>query len=87
MAATPGEMAAWLPPLVDAGVDILHCSQRRFWGAEFPELDGGLNFAGWGKKLTGAATISVGSVGLSGDVLSSFAGERSTPTRLDELVR
>lgn len=81
MAATPTEMADWLTPLVDAGVDILHCSQRRFWEPEFPELEGddGLNFAGWAKKLTGAATISVGSVGLSGDVLSAFAGEHSTP--------
>ena len=89
MAETPTEMADWLTPLVDAGVDILHCSQRRFWEPEFPELEGddGLNFAGWAKKLTGAATISVGSVGLSGDVLSAFAGEHSTPTPLDELVR
>lgn len=89
MAEPPGEMADWLTPLVDAGVDILHCSQRRFWEPEFSEIDGaaGLNLAGWAKKLTGAATISVGSVGLSGDVISSFSGESSTPTKLDELVR
>lgn len=89
MAETPRELEAWLTPLVDAGVDILHCSQRRFWEPEFPEIDGadGLNLAGWAKKLTGAATISVGSVGLSGDVISSFSGESSTPTKLDELVR
>lgn len=88
MAPTPNEMADWLVPLVEAGVDILHCSQRRFWEAEFPELDGerGLNFAGWAKKLTGAATISVGSVGLSGDVFGAFSGESSTPVRLDELT-
>lgn len=89
MVVTPDEMAEWLVPLVEAGVDILHCSQRRFWEAEFPELDGqrGLNFAGWAKKLTGAATISVGSVGLSGDVFGAFSGESSTPVRLDELTR
>lgn len=89
IAETPEQMTEWMTPMVDAGVDILHCSQRRFWEPEFPELDGpnGLNFAGWAKKLTGAATISVGSVGLSGDVFSAFAGESSTPTRLDELVR
>ncbi|MBW8858262.1 MAG: 12-oxophytodienoate reductase, partial [Caulobacter sp.] len=39
------------------------------------------------KKLTGAATISVGSVGLSGDFINVFSGERSTPTSLDGLVR
>jgi 2,4-dienoyl-CoA reductase-like NADH-dependent reductase (Old Yellow Enzyme family) len=56
---------------------------------EFPNIDGdgGLNFAGWAKKLTGATTISVGSVGLSGDLLSAFSGETSTPTSLDSLVQ
>ncbi len=81
-------LAGWLNPLVAAGVDILHCSQRRFWEPEFPEIDGpdGLNFAGWAKKLTGAATISVGSVGLSGDPVASFSGESSHPTSLQNLV-
>ena len=88
LASTPQEMADWLQPLVDAGVDILHCSQRRFWEAEFPELDGedGLNFAGWAKKLTGAPTISVGSVGLSGEFLAAFGGESSTSVDLTRLV-
>ncbi len=68
---------------------MLHCSQRRFWEPEFPELDGeqGLNFAGWAKKLTGAATITVGSVGLSGDFLGAFGGEASQPASLDNLLR
>ncbi len=88
LAETPEAMAGWLVPLVEAGVDILHCSQRRFWEPEFPEIDGaeGLNFAGWAKKLTGAATISVGSVGLSGEFIASFGGEGATPTALDGLV-
>jgi 2,4-dienoyl-CoA reductase-like NADH-dependent reductase (Old Yellow Enzyme family) len=88
LAPTPDAMTDWLEPLVAAGVDVLHCSQRRFWEPEFPEIDGeaGLNFAGWAKKLTGAATISVGSVGLSGDMLGAFKGESSQPTDLDRLV-
>jgi 2,4-dienoyl-CoA reductase-like NADH-dependent reductase (Old Yellow Enzyme family) len=88
LAATPDEMAEWLVPLVEAGVDILHCSQRRFWEPEFASIDGenGLNFAGWAKKLTGAATISVGSVGLSGDAIASFGGESSHPVGLENLV-
>ncbi len=88
LARTPEAMAEWLVPLVEAGVDVLHCSQRRFWEPEFPELDGenGLNFAGWAKKLTGAATISVGSVGLSGDMMTAFAGESSRPASLDGLI-
>lgn len=88
LASTPGEMEDWLQPLVDAGVDILHCSQRRFWEPEYPEIDGvnGLNFAGWAKKLTGAATISVGSVGLTGEFIAAFGGEGSSSAGLERLV-
>jgi 2,4-dienoyl-CoA reductase-like NADH-dependent reductase (Old Yellow Enzyme family) len=78
-------MEAWLVPLAEAGVDIFHCSQRRFWETEFPGSD--LNFAGWAKKLTGKPAITVGSVGLSGDFLAAFKGEASTPSSLDELLR
>jgi 2,4-dienoyl-CoA reductase-like NADH-dependent reductase (Old Yellow Enzyme family) len=85
LATTPGEMEAWLVPLAQAGVDIFHCSQRRFWDPEFIGSD--LNFAGWAKKLTGKAAITVGSVGLSGDFLAAFKGEASTPSSLDELLR
>ncbi len=88
LATTPAEMSDWLVPLVEAGADILHCSQRRFWEPEFPELDGenGLNFAGWAKKLTGAATISVGSVGLSSDFFGAFGGKGSQSDGLEKLV-
>ena len=88
LAETPTAMTDWLLPLVEAGVDVLHCSQRRFWEPEFPEIDGenGLNCAGWAKKLTGATTISVGSVGLDGDVLNAFSGKGSGIMSLDRLV-
>ncbi|MCE7066937.1 NADH:flavin oxidoreductase [Dyadobacter sp. CY326] len=85
LAATPQEMEAWLNPLAEAGIDIFHCSQRRFWEPEFEGSD--LNFAGWAKKLTGQATITVGSIGLTGEFLAAFAGESSEPSSLDELVR
>ncbi len=84
-AKTPKEMEEWLTPLIDAGVDILHCSQRRFWEPEFEGSD--LNFAGWAKKLTGKATITVGSVGLSNDFFNAFAGQSAEPSSLDELLR
>ncbi|MGL6042596.1 MAG: 12-oxophytodienoate reductase, partial [Sandaracinobacteroides sp.] len=77
LATTPQEMADWLQPLADAGVDIFHCSQRRFWEPEFAGSD--LNFAGWAKKLTGKPTITVGSVGLSGEFIAGFGGEASQP--------
>lgn len=88
LATTPEEMAAWLAPLVEAGADLLHCSQRRFWEPEFPEIDGaeGLNLAGWAKKLTGAATISVGSVGLDSEFIGAFRGKGSGKASLDGLT-
>ncbi len=85
LAKNPQEMEAWLQPLADAGVDIFHCSQRRFWEAEFDGSD--LNFAGWAKKITGKASISVGSIGLSGEFMAAFRGESSQPSSLDELLR
>lgn len=85
LAHTPAEMDAWLSVLVDAGADILHCSQRRFWEPEFEGSD--LNFAGWAKKLTGVPTITVGSVGLTGEFIAAYGGEQSQPASLDELLR
>ena len=87
LAHTPQEMEAWLLPLAEAGVDIFHCSQRRFWEPEFEAEGSDLNFAGWVKKLTGKTTITVGSVGLSGEFLAGFAGEASEPQGIEELLR
>jgi 2,4-dienoyl-CoA reductase-like NADH-dependent reductase (Old Yellow Enzyme family) len=84
LAADPKEMEAWLSPLADAGADVFHCSQRRFWEPEFEGSD--LNFAGWAKKLTGKQTITVGSVGLSGEFIAAYGGEGSQPTSLDGLL-
>lgn len=87
LATNPQEMSEWLIPLVEAGVDVLHCSQRRFWEPEFPEIDGqeGLNSAGWAKTLTGAATISVGSVGLESDFFGAFGGKDSSSASFEKL--
>ncbi len=82
VAETPAEMADWLEPLADAGVDVFHCSQRRFWEPAFEGSD--LNLAGWAKKVTGKPTITVGSVGLSSEFIHDGA---SMPAPLDELVR
>ncbi|TVP88194.1 MAG: 12-oxophytodienoate reductase [Pseudomonadaceae bacterium] len=67
LAPTPELLEQFLQPLVDAGVDIFHCSQRRFWEPEFEGSD--LNLAGWTGKLTGKPTITVGSVGLDSEFL------------------
>lgn len=85
LANTPEEMEEWLLPLKEAGVDIFHCSQRRFWEPEFEGSD--LNFAGWAKKITGQPTITVGSVGLKGDVMGAFSGQGTEKEDLTELTR
>lgn len=85
LATTPEEMEEWLVPMKEAGVDIFHCSQRRFWEPEFEGSD--LNFAGWAKKLTGQPTITVGSVGLNGDFMGAFAGQGSEKSDLSELLK
>jgi 2,4-dienoyl-CoA reductase-like NADH-dependent reductase (Old Yellow Enzyme family) len=86
MLATPGALGAFLAPLVDAGVDIFHCSQRRFWAPEF-EGEGPMNLAGWTRKLTGKTTISVGSVGLDMEMVESLlSGGASHFARLDDLL-
>ena len=64
---SPEQLEQFLLPLSEAGVDIFHASQRRFWEPEFEGSN--LNLAGWTKKITGKPTISVGSVGLNVDFL------------------
>jgi len=70
MAESPQELEQVLAPVVDAGVDLFDCSQRRFWEPTFEGSD--LNLAGWTKKVTGKPTITVGSIGLDCDLLASL---------------
>ena len=87
LATTPAELEEFLAPLSDAGVDIFHCSTRRFWEPEFEGSD--LNLAGWTQKITGKPAITVGSVGLdtafTDENTSGFSGAK--PASLDNLTR
>lgn len=86
LASDPDEIERWLAPLVDAGVDIFHASQRRFWE---PEFEGDpKNFAGWVKKVTAKPVITVGSVGMDRDLMEDFVEGISSPmlNRLEDLV-
>jgi 2,4-dienoyl-CoA reductase-like NADH-dependent reductase (Old Yellow Enzyme family) len=86
LVATPDELAQFLAPLVEAGVDAFHCSTRRFWQPEFAGSD--LNLAGWTKQLTGLPTITVGSVGLDNDFMSSLReGQDAHTVGLAPMVR
>lgn len=86
LADTPAELEAILAPLVAAGADLFHASQRRFWEPAF--AGSGLNLAGWVKKLSGKPAITVGSVGLQGpdvtDLLQGNGGPAG-PAGLDDL--
>lgn len=85
LAETPEQLGQFLKLLTDAGVDIFHCSTRRFWKPEF--AGSGLNLAGWTKKLTGKPTITVGSVGLDSEVTSLFAeGKGGNVDKIEGLI-
>ncbi|MBU2154549.1 MAG: 12-oxophytodienoate reductase, partial [Gammaproteobacteria bacterium] len=83
---TSEELGAFLKPLSDAGVDIFHCSTRRFWEPEFEGSD--LNLAGWTRQLTGKPTITVGSVGLDGEFLQFMVNtdKVAQPASLENLL-
>lgn len=84
LANTPEELEQFLRPLIDAGVDVFHCSTRRFWE---PAFEGSaLNLAGWTKKLSGKPVITVGSVGLDNDMASAFRGQNSAVQPLDAIA-
>lgn len=85
LAPTPEALEAFLAPLTDAGVDCYHCSTRRYWE---PEFEGSaLNLAGWTKQLSGKPTITVGSIGLDQDFVSTYGATGAIGTRgIDDLV-
>ena len=87
LANSPSELATFLAPIVDAGVDILHASNRRFWEPEFN--DSNMNLAGWTRKLSGKPVITVGSIGLETDFVTAFATKgpiNNATQHLDRLV-
>lgn len=86
LAETPKALEQWLTVLVEAGANALHLSQQKFWQPAFPEIDGEMNLAGWAKKLTGVTAITVGAVGLSGDVYESLGGKSAHVAPLDGLL-
>ena len=78
----PLELERFLRPLVDAGLDMLHCSTRRFWEPAF--AGDAATLAAWTRKLSGLPTIAVGSVGLSND-LKSAEGRRKAEVDFQSL--
>jgi len=81
LAETPQELESFLTPLAEAGVDIFHCSNRRFWEPEF--ADSPLNLAGWTKMITGLPTITVGSVGLNAGFINESQRDMTKASETD----
>src|SRR3546814_639939 len=88
LAETPQELEAILAPLVDAGVDLFDASTRVFSMPAFPdaERDSHMGLAGWARKVTGKPTMTVGGVGFSKDLQSSFVEATNAINTLPEVV-
>lgn len=84
LANTPEELLEILQPISEAGVDIFHCSTRRFWEPEFAGSD--LNLAGWTRKLLNKPTITVGSVSLNEEFIATFMGGEAATADIGELL-
>tara|TARA_A100001011_G_scaffold162400_1_gene170889 strand:- start:3956 stop:5035 length:1080 start_codon:yes stop_codon:yes gene_type:complete len=82
LASTPDDLKKILMPPVEAGLDFLHSSMRRFWESEFEGSDE--NLAYWTKKISNIPTIGVGSVGLDSDFIDMTAP--ATPTSIDKAI-
>jgi 2,4-dienoyl-CoA reductase-like NADH-dependent reductase (Old Yellow Enzyme family) len=86
LAETPEELADILVPLAEAGVDIFEGSTRYFGRAEFPDSGSSLNLAGWARKLTGKAAMTVGGVGINKGYYDTMGGAQSAIANLDALM-
>ncbi|MGD0190154.1 MAG: NADH:flavin oxidoreductase [Rhizomicrobium sp.] len=86
LAKDPAELERFLAPLTAAGVDMFHCSTRRFWEPEFPETGSDLNLAGWTKKISGVPSITVGSVGLNDDFINSYRQKGAETADINRLL-
>lgn len=85
LAETPEELGAITGALADAGVDIFDVSTRHFDAPAFAGSDMGL--AGWVRKVSGKAVMTVGGIGFDKDLASSFVEPTAAIDNLGEVVR
>ena len=85
LASTPDDLKKVLLPPVEARLDYLHSSMRRFWESEFENSEE--NLASWTKKISNIPTIGVGSVGLDSDFIdmTAPATPTSNPKAIDDI--
>jgi 2,4-dienoyl-CoA reductase-like NADH-dependent reductase (Old Yellow Enzyme family) len=80
---TPAELKEFVGPFTDAGVNIFHCSQRRFWEGDFGT---DFNLASWTKRASGKPSISVGSVAMTSEHVETLMGKSSDVAGIDRLL-
>lgn len=87
IAATPAELGQIVGSMAEAGVDLFHCSTRRYWEPAFEGSDAGL--AAWVRRLSGKPTIAVGSVTLGNDFKSEHGKQQAavSPEQVEDLER
>ena len=83
--STVSELEKVIMPPVNAGLDYLHSSMRRFWESEFP--DSKENLAYWTKKISDITTIGVGSVGLDSDFIEELQLVKSIETTKTDIAK
>jgi 2,4-dienoyl-CoA reductase-like NADH-dependent reductase (Old Yellow Enzyme family) len=84
VAETPAELETFTGMMKAAGVDVLHASTRRFWEGEW---DGDArNLAAWTKATSDLPVITVGSVGLDTDVMTTFIEGTDAKPRVAEAI-
>jgi 2,4-dienoyl-CoA reductase-like NADH-dependent reductase (Old Yellow Enzyme family) len=84
VAETPAELGTFTGMMKAAGVDVLHASTRRFWEGEW---DGDArNLAAWTKATSDLPVITVGSVGLDTDVMTTFIEGTDAKPRVAEAI-
>ncbi|MEZ5458046.1 MAG: hypothetical protein R3E65_01560 [Steroidobacteraceae bacterium] len=87
IAETREQLEQILAPLVAAGLDLLHCSTRRYWEPAF--AGSGLPLAGWMRRLSGLPVITVGSVTLGIDFKAATGkiAAAAAPEQIADLER
>lgn len=87
IAETPQQLEQILAPLCAAGLDLLHCSTRRYWEPAFAGSE--LPLAGWMRRLSGLPVITVGSVTLGTDFKSATGkiAAAAAPQQIADLER
>jgi 2,4-dienoyl-CoA reductase-like NADH-dependent reductase (Old Yellow Enzyme family) len=85
IAETREDLAVMLSELRDAGVDMFHVSTRYFWRPAWSGSELGL--AGWCTSLTDAAVVTVGSVGLDIDVMTTFLEKKDAKVVIEPALR